>query len=132
MNYQQQAIDFANKHNLTLKVGRPTFKKHFMEDKEERYVFPCKLQRGDKVYKFKFGQSLNAGNKPPTMYDVLSCIEKYDVGTFQEFCNEFGYDDAPLSQYPQVMKIYKNVVKEGKAILELFDGELPEEIYDIS
>lgn len=30
--------------------------------------------------------------KAPTLYDVIACIQKYDVGTFEDFCGEFGYD----------------------------------------
>lgn len=29
----------------------------------------------------------------PTPYDVLTCLTKYDPGTFEDFCGDFGYDE---------------------------------------
>ncbi len=28
----------------------------------------------------------------PTAYDILACLTKYEVGTFDDFCSNFGYD----------------------------------------
>lgn len=28
----------------------------------------------------------------PTAYDMLTCLTKYDPGSFENFCGEFGYD----------------------------------------
>lgn len=67
----------------------------------------------------------------PTMYDVLSCMQKYDVGTFDDFCREFGYNDLPLSAYNETMKIYKAVVREHKEMERLF-SDCMEELQEIS
>jgi hypothetical protein len=50
-------------------------------------------------------------------------MTKYDPGTFEDFCNEYGYNDKPLSEYPKVMKIYKNCIKEYEAMKRLFPEE---------
>ena len=50
----------------------------------------------------------------PTAYDVLVCLTKYDVGTFEDFCSEFGYDTDSRSAkktYKAVLKEYGNVCK---------------------
>lgn len=50
----------------------------------------------------------------PTAYDVLACLTKYDVGTFEDFCGEFGYDTDSRSAkktYKAVLKEYGNVCK---------------------
>lgn len=130
--YEQQAQDFANKYGLTLKVGTPKYKKHFADDTQERYVFPCTLQRNGEKYKFNFGQSIYNGDQEPTMYEVLSCLQKYDVGTFENFCDDFGYDcDSRKAE-----KIYNAVCKEYEALTRLFpeqeyDSEVWQELYDI-
>lgn len=55
----------------------------------------------------------------PTLYDVLTCLQKYDVGTFENFCDDFGYDTDTRT----AKKIYKAVVKEYDKMCSLFNNE---------
>lgn len=55
----------------------------------------------------------------PTLYDVLSCLQKYEVGTFEDFCSEFGYDEDSRAAY----KTYKAVVKEYDKVCSLFSND---------
>ena len=55
----------------------------------------------------------------PTLYDVLVCLQKYEVGTFDDFCSEFGYDTDSRNAY----KTYKAVVKEYDKICSLFSND---------
>lgn len=64
----------------------------------------------------------------PTLYDVLSCLQKYDVGSFEDFCSEFGYDEDSRS----AEKIYKAVVKEFEAMERLFTNEELEILAEIN
>jgi hypothetical protein len=55
----------------------------------------------------------------PTLYDVLACLQKYDVGMFEDFCSEFGYDiDSSRAK-----KTYIAVVKEYNKMCSLFTDE---------
>ena len=91
-----------------------------------RHIFPCKLSRNGKSYSFKFGQSIAAGAEPPTMYDVLACITKYDPNSFENFCSEFGYDtDSRTAE-----KTYKAVCREWKGVERLF-ADILEELQEI-
>lgn len=55
--------------------------------------------------------------KTPTAYDVISCLQKYPVGTFAEFCAEFGYDEdsrraeatwrAACDEYARLSRFFK-------------------------
>ena len=50
----------------------------------------------------------------PTNYTILSCLQKYEVGTFADFCSEFGYSEdsrAAEKTYKAVCKEYDNVFK---------------------
>lgn len=131
MNYEKQANDFAKKHGAKLTLLGKDYKRHFSSDKEKRWVFHINLARNGKSYTFDFGQSIEAGNKAPTMYDILACLQKYDVGSFDDFCSEFGYNDLPLSAYKATKKTYKAVVKEFEAVQRLF-GDVIEELQEIS
>lgn len=127
-NYQEQANNFAKKHGITLKVlAHPEYKKYFSDDKEGRYVFKmniCRKQEGQptKQYTFTFGQSINAGNEVPTMYDVLTCFTKYDPEDFDNFCSEYGYDNDSR----KAEKIYKDVCEEWTAVERIFSDILDE------
>ena len=128
MNYQKQAQDLADKLGIKLKVlGEPQYKKHFTNDKEHRWVFKMQLSRGRQGYTFNFGQSIAEGATEPTMYDVLACLQKYDVGSFEEFCSEFGYDAWEKDS----KRTYNAVCKEWEAMDRMFTSEELELIQEI-
>lgn len=57
----------------------------------------------------------------PSEYDILVCLTKYDPGTFENFCSEFGYDTDSRS----AEKTYKAVYDEWKNVCALFtDSEI--------
>ena len=114
--YEQAAQLAADKLNITLKLEFLKNDKHFEDDKDFRDIYKCTLKRGNREYIFNFGQSIAAGDTEPNLYDVLTCLQKYDVGTFEDFCGEFGYNRASE-------KTYKAVLKEFKALERLFTNE---------
>lgn len=64
----------------------------------------------------------------PTPYDVLACLQKYDVGSFEDFCNDFGYDTDSRN----AEKTYKAVCNEYKNLCRIFTDDemvLMREIY---
>ena len=125
-DYNVQAIEFANKVGLTMKIGKPRYGKHFVNDMTERYIFPITLKRGDEIYKFKFGQSIKEGSNEPNLYTVLSCLQKYDVGSFDDFCGEFGYECYTRRDVKNAEKIYNAVCKEFEAVDRLFSDVMDE------
>lgn len=125
--YEIQAEQFAKNHGVKLHVLETSWGKYFPDDWQERYIFKLRLTRGRKSYTFTFGQSIAAGSQPPTMYDVLTCFTKSDPGTFEDFCDEFGYNtDSRTAE-----RVYKAVCKEWKAVERLF-GDVLEELQEIN
>ena len=131
-NYQQQAIDFLNATStgFTAKFKgslHPEWDKEYLHD-----AFTCTLVNKLHRYRFTFYQSRNestgAGTKPPTAYDVLAGVTKYEIGTFDNFCSEFGYDTDSRSAY----KTYKAVLKEWKNIERLFNPDQLELLQEIN
>ena len=72
--------------------------------------------------------STGNGDNLPTAYDVLACLTKYDPGTFDEFCSEYGYN----TDSRQAFKTYKAVVREWKNIEKLFSPEQIEALQEIN
>lgn len=61
------------------------------------------------------------GPKAPTPYDVLASITKYDPGSFENFCGDYGYD----SDSRKAEKTYQAVKKEFEELQKLYnDREL--------
>jgi hypothetical protein len=120
MNYQQQANKFATATGTKLKINRSEYGKHFADDKENRYIFNCTLTRNGKRYTFNFGQSIAAGHNEPTMYDILTCLTKYDPENFKFFCSEYGYNEDSI----KALKTYKAVQREFKGVNRLFSDVL--------
>jgi hypothetical protein len=126
MNYQQNANDFATATGTKLKINGMKYAQHFPEYKERRYIFNCTLTRKGKRYTFNFGQSIAKGHEEPTMYDILTCLTKYDPETFENFCGEYGYDTDSI----KALKTYKAVQREFKGVNRLF-SDILEQLQEI-
>jgi len=94
---------------------------HFQDDKETRDIYLITLKRGEREFKFNFGQSLNNsdGETKPSAYDVLSGLTSSEVGDFKEFCSEFGYDEDSR----KAEKTYNAVLNEWNNIKMLYTDE---------
>jgi hypothetical protein len=64
----------------------------------------------------------------PTAYDILACLQKYEVGTFENFCGDFGYDTDSIKAH----KVYKAVENEYLNISRLFNEPEIEELQEIN
>ena len=128
-NYEKQANDFMTKVGATMKVDYLKNDYHFDGDMETRDIYRITLKREGKRYSFNFGQSITNSGKDikPTAYDILSCIQKYDPGTFSDFCGEFGYDEDSR----KAEKVYKAVCKEWAGVERVF-GDVIEELAEIN
>lgn len=67
----------------------------------------------------------------PSCYDVLACLQKYDVGTLDDFMFEFGYECKTAKDIANVLETYTAVCKEYKNLCVLFDDEEMEQLREI-
>nr|DAV11547.1 MAG TPA: hypothetical protein [Caudoviricetes sp.] len=89
----------------------------------------------NRVEDMSYGEKVKAKNNlarlkaeaVPNEYDVLACLEKYDVGTFEDFCSELGYDEDSRT----AERIYIAVIKEYKDLTKIFTEEQMEELSEI-
>jgi len=66
------------------KYDIPINKLHLSDSELKRYV--------KNSFQWGFGSAKNDKIiRPiaPTLYDVLTCLQKYEVGTFEDFCSDF-------------------------------------------
>ena len=60
--------------------------------------------------------------RPPSAYDVLTCLTKYDPGTFKDFCADFGYSDDSI----KALETYRAVQDEWSEVVLMFNDCLDE------
>ena len=89
------------------------------------------LRRGTRGFSVSFGNSLrdsDYGNTPPTAYDLLACLTKYDPGTFSNFCGDYGTNEDSISG----LRIYKAVRREWAKVSRFFTAAELEELAEIN
>jgi hypothetical protein len=118
--YELQAENFLKKTNTKFETKFIDHKYYFDDDKYMRDVYRVTLKHNGKQFSFAFGQSVKeSGEKELTPYDVLACLQKYEVGTFEAFCSEFGCSNDSI----RALKTYKAVCREYKGLRRLFNDK---------
>lgn len=149
--YIKQATEFLQKTHAKMKieyVGLAVNKE--WKEKEKRCLYEITLTspRGSMTFDFwdsirnteirtmpfdaynvQANKELAAKKKAavPSAYDVLACLQKYDPGTFEDFCSDCGYDEDSRA----AERIYFAVQKEYTQLARLFTPEQMEELAEI-
>ena len=173
-NYEKQATDFLEKTGCKMTITFKENRKYFPEDKETRDVYDIKIERGSRVWKFEFGNSIKNSEfvavygktkypipasfreksnseitlyvkwnlqsdfgtvkadriirpVPPSEYSVLACLTKFDPGSFEDFCSEYGYD----SDSKTADRVYAAVKEEWLNVCRMWSDSEIEELCEI-
>lgn len=195
--YETQANNFLKKTGTEFKAVFLKYAKHFDDDTDLRDIYEITLKRGERVYKFNFGQSIaESGYKwvnsttrqemkytfykdamqdiqkyprikldtqklsrfgncstqedafkrysvqtlgsisnlilkcpsVPTAYDVLACLTKYEIGTFKNFCDDFGYNEDSI----KAKNVYNAVIDEYNNLKMLYTDKELEDLREIN
>jgi len=163
--YEQQAIDFAEKHNLTMTAVYMGHYARFSDSITAQYKIT--LSRPNKApFLFDFSTSINdswkhyqtvfnplqglpnkintsaffkwylqnpnkneyggyvitQNKKAPSLYDVLACLTKYEPGTFENFCADYGYDNDSI----KARDTWEEVVREYSEVEHMFSDCMDE------
>lgn len=129
--YEEQAREFLDRNGLRLTIGEGEVVEKWGF---KRYAYKCRLYNGRKVYSFTFYDSVwnFEHDKEPREYDILACLNGYDVGTFDEFCEEYGYFPIEDSEsYKEAQEIYKACKREYEGLKRVLTSEQIEELQEI-
>ena len=169
MDYEKQGENFLKETNTTFKAEFLKNGLYFEDDTETRDIYLITLKKGEREYKFNFGNSIqnsikfkiiqgylsndilkvfkgknwntkgfnrkeelgktrtcfigsgkyweeNKDFSEPRAYDVLSCLTSYEPGTFEDFCDNFGYEEDSR----KAEKTYKAVLEEWQNLKMLY------------
>lgn len=134
--YEKQAKRFLERTETTLEIKESAIQsasRWTKEGEEHGIKYDIKLSNKRGEYNFNFWGSIHdkmlksEGKKAQiTEYDVLACITKYEVGTFWDFINDFGYEATEETE-----RTYNAVKEEFESISKLFTEEELEELREI-
>jgi len=65
----------------------------------------------------------------PSAYDLLACIQCYDVGTLQDFIDEYGCDANDIEK---TLSTYEAVKEESEAMKMLYNDDELEKLQEIA
>ena len=128
--YVKQAKDFLASCNATMKItylGREINKMWNEDIYRNTYRATIKTPLGSMWVKFWDSIYDTQNGIKPTEYDILACLQKYDVGSLEDFISEYGYDP----EIHNTKQIYKAVCNEYEKICRCFTEEQIEAMQEI-
>ena len=132
--YIKQARDFLAACNATMEISL-TGKAYPLWDDgclHNQYLFVIKTPLGEmRDYFYDSAYNTSKGINGVNEYDILSCLEKYDVGTIDDFVSEFGYEVHKWDDVRRIERTYKAVVRQYNALCKIFTPEQMEKLREI-
>lgn len=141
--YQERAYDFLRRIGATVRVAYiDTDIVPDWDDSAQHDAYLVMVERDGKKWRYEFHDSVynTRNNKErihcgrsrvkPSAYDVLSCVEKYDVGSIDNFVDEFGYEIHKWADVKKIERIYAAVCDEAHHVQELF-GDVIDEFAEV-
>jgi hypothetical protein len=132
--YVKQAKDFLESCNATMTItylGKAVNKNWNEVALRNTYRVTITTPKGSMWV--KFWDSINNTNtgKQPTEYDILACLQKYEVGDFEDFVSEYGYEVDDFHDKQRAKNIYYAVCVEYAKVKRCFTEEQIEEMCEI-
>ena len=128
--YVKQAKDFLASCNATMKItflGKDVNRMWGESQLRNTYRATIRTPLGSMWVKFWDSYNNTSKGIKPTEYDILACLQKYDVGSLEDFISEYGYDP----EYHNVQQIYNAVCNEYGKVCRCFTEEQIEAMSEI-
>lgn len=142
--YERKANDFVKRNGITIKkmyLGKGVNQN--WDEERERDTYMINIQTMNDNMQVKFWDSINNTIKNsenekirrpriyPSNYDILTCLQKYDVGSLEDFIFEYGYEIKKKGDLTKIQNIYNAVVKEYNDVCRCFLGTDLDELREI-
>jgi hypothetical protein len=132
--YVKQAKDFLESCGATMTItylGKAANKN--WNETALRNTYRATITTPNGRMQVKFLDSINNTNsgEQPDEYDILSCLQKYDVGTFEDFVCKYGYDIEDFHDKQRATNIYYAARDEYQRVRRCFTPEQIEAMQEI-
>ena len=136
--YEKQAEDFLKECNAVMDIKFDGLEKPNWDDKKHA-AYDCTITTPHGKMDVRFYDSsintefltMSVREAIPSSYDILSCLNKYDVGTMDDFMSEFGCEIKCVKDMTDFINTYNAVVKEYQDICRCFTDEQIEKLREI-
>ena len=130
-SYEKDAIDFLKKNNIRFSQKEGVEEYPEWDKENVHYMHECKFfnRNTKKSMTVKFFGSIDDyynGKTEASVYSVLSCLQKYEVGSLDNFIDEFGYTINSGKEFLKVEKVWKAVMREYSNVERVFGDCLTE------
>lgn len=120
-NYQQEALEALEKcgAKMTIKLSNTRNPDWDKENRHDHYRVKVSSEFGS--YTLDFYQSIagTRNGEVPNEYDVLACLDFNVPESFEDFCDEFGYDPDPI----KAQKTWKACLVQSRSLNKVFPLE---------
>ena len=133
-DYEKQAQDFLDKCNARMTVTlvcRMKNDKWLDQVSRNRYEVTLSTPKGIMVFPFWDSVINTQHNLRPSKCSILACLEKYDVGSIDDFFNEFCWEITSGSDVIRFLDTYNETVKQYKDLCRIFTPEQMEMLREI-
>ena len=133
--YEVKAKEFLNKNNIRFSVVNTTEECPSWDSKNYHFKHTVRFynrntKRSMTVQFYTSLQDYCDGNDNCTAYDVLSCLQKYKLGTLDDFIHEFGYEINSAEDFYKTKNTYKACCREWSNVQRVF-ADCMEELREI-
>lgn len=122
--YVQQAKDFLESCNATMEIkyaglAIPRW------DTKPHASYHCLIEtpKGSMGVLFYASTMSSQKGEFPTEYDILSCLQTYEVGDIEDFIFDFGYEIKKRGDLKRIQDTYNAVVREYQDVCRCFTEE---------
>lgn len=132
--YEKQAKDFLESCNATMSItylGQAINKNWNETQLRNVYRAAITTPKGQAAFKFWDSLANTCSTKQPDEYDILACLQKYEVGTFADFTSDFGYEIDEFHDRQRALNIYYAVCDEYRKVKNCFTEEQIEAMREI-
>ena len=125
-DYELQAKMFLKETNSKMTITRSELIDRFPGDKTatgNRWSYTVKIRRNGMSFQTIFYESINnyIENKRPSQYDILACLQKYEVADdIWDFAQEYGYEIHCKTDYNSVAKTHKACKREYEKLYRMY------------
>lgn len=117
--YTEQAEKFLKETDTTFKSEFVKNGKHFDDDKEDRDIYEITLTRGNRVFKFPFGQSIARSGR-----FIIYCPKRHLGNYIPKGLRKYGdYDDNKNFEEPTAYDVLTCLTKSDPETFEDFCTE---------
>ena len=124
-------------YDCTIKTPRGTMMVHFYDSLHNTEIMQMTtkqfMERHPWYSVSKASKMLQAkkADATPNEYHILACLEKYEVGSMDDFMYEFGYEIRCVADMTKFIDTYNAVVKEYNDVRRCFTEEQIEAMQEI-